>query len=95
MQPCPAHPKGETYAERLAVRPHAALYRRQRWQRLSRRVRSEEMLCRVCKAAGRTRLAAHADHVRPHRGDLALFWDRDNLQALCHECHSAKTRRGE
>ena len=32
------------------------------------------------------------DHIKPHRGDLKLFWDRSNWQALCHRHHSMKTR---
>jgi len=35
------------------------------------------------------------DHRVPHRGDPALFWDKANLQALCHRCHSAKTGTGQ
>jgi len=31
------------------------------------------------------------DHIRDHKGDWALFTDRDNLQSLCHRCHSRKT----
>lgn len=36
-----------------------------------------------------------ADHVKPHRGDAALFWDRDNLQCLCVPCHSRDKQREE
>lgn len=28
------------------------------------------------------------DHIKPHRGDVGLFWDSTNLQSLCHTCHS-------
>ncbi len=28
-----------------------------------------------------------ADHVIPHRGDPTLFWDENNLQTLCKDCH--------
>lgn len=39
--------------------------------------------------------ATLVDHVIPHRGDQTLFWDRErNWQALCRECHDAKTRAG-
>lgn len=36
-----------------------------------------------------------ADHRIPHRGDLNLFWDRDNLQCLCGPCHSGAKQREE
>jgi 5-methylcytosine-specific restriction enzyme A len=29
------------------------------------------------------------DHKKPHRGNLALFWDIENLQALCKSCHDS------
>lgn len=34
---------------------------------------------------------AHVDHITPHNGDPELFYDLDNLQSLCIECHSRKT----
>jgi 5-methylcytosine-specific restriction enzyme A len=27
------------------------------------------------------------DHIKPHRGDEALFWDETNLQTICKSCH--------
>ena len=33
------------------------------------------------------------DHIIPHKGDEALFWDEDNLQSLCTPCHNQKTAR--
>jgi hypothetical protein len=37
--------------------------------------------------------ATEVDHITPHKGDLYLFWDSGNWQALCKECHSQKTAR--
>lgn len=31
------------------------------------------------------------DHVRPHRGDMVLFWDVANWQSLCLSCHNRKS----
>ncbi|MFR3634507.1 MAG: HNH endonuclease [Sutterella sp.] len=31
--------------------------------------------------------------MKPHKGDMALFWDQSNWQPLCHTCHSKKTAR--
>jgi 5-methylcytosine-specific restriction endonuclease McrA len=31
------------------------------------------------------------DHIKPHHGDQKLFWDPKNHQALCTDCHGAKT----
>ena len=35
------------------------------------------------------------DHIRPHAGDAALFFNRANLQALCLACHARKTQAGQ
>ena len=47
---------------------------------------AEHPLCAQCGAP-----SSDLDHVKPHKGDLGLFWDTDNWQALCGKCHSAKT----
>lgn len=31
------------------------------------------------------------DHIIPHRGDMTLFWDKLNWQAMNHVCHNKKT----
>ena len=38
--------------------------------------------------------ATVVDHVIPHRGDRKLFWDEQNWQPLCKECHDKKTGQG-
>lgn len=58
-----------------------------------------EPFCRECTARAardsrpelyRVR-ATDVDHITPHRGDWKLFTDPNNLQSLCHSCHSRKT----
>ena len=49
--------------------------------------------CSVCGVALPRRLMV-VDHVVPHRGDMALFWDRSNWQTLCKACHDRKTASG-
>jgi 5-methylcytosine-specific restriction enzyme A len=36
--------------------------------------------------------ATLVDHVRPHKGDVALFWATDSHQSGCTRCHSAKAK---
>jgi len=48
-------------------------------------------LCTHCLAKGITEPSTVVDHVIPHRGDMRLFWDRSNWQALCKTCHDTKT----
>lgn len=52
-------------------------------------------LCVMCKAEGRVTAATVVDHIKPHRGDMLLFWNRDNWQSLCATCHSARKQRLE
>ena len=34
-------------------------------------------------------MATIADHIKPHHGNEALFYDPDNLQSLCAQCHGS------
>ncbi|MFN9971948.1 MAG: HNH endonuclease, partial [Phycisphaerae bacterium] len=50
-------------------------------------VRREEPVCRICQAA----VATEVDHIVPLRAGGPRL-DRGNLQALCHQCHTWKTK---
>lgn len=90
---CPAHARMREQGRYNADMRH--LYFSARWLRLRAQVLDEQPLCPTCQAERRIEPGTDIDHIVPHRGDLNLFWDRANLQALCHACHSAKTARGE
>lgn len=51
----------------------------------------EHPLCLDCLARGALTPATDVDHVVPHRGDRALFYDQTNWRGLCQRCHSKKT----
>lgn len=61
------------------------------WQKAARAYLAAHPLCVRCMAEGRYTRATVVDHIKPHRGDQTLFWDRDNWQALCKSCHDRKT----
>lgn len=67
------------------------LYYTAAWRELRQIQLIKEPFCRMCAADGRRVYATDVDHIRPHRGDPALFSDAGNLQSLCHSCHSKKT----
>jgi 5-methylcytosine-specific restriction enzyme A len=107
LRPC-AYPNCRTLVVRGRCPTHAVLveatrvnvdvrrwYRTARWARLRRVVLADQPICPPCRAAGRVVATTDVDHVRPHCGDPGLFWDPNNLQALCHVCHTNKTNRGE
>ena len=39
--------------------------------------------------------ASVVDHIKPHKGDKALFWDQANWQPLCASCHSGTKQQLE
>jgi len=47
-----------------------------------------------CYLEQRETPSAQTDHVVPHRGDMRLFWDANNWQALCAECGARKSQAG-
>ena len=48
-----------------------------------------------CYDEARVTLAYQVDHVVPHKGNDALFWDEPgNWQSLCASCGSRKSRAG-
>lgn len=47
--------------------------------------------CDECKRLGRILPAEVVDHIIPHRGDPALFWDTSNWRAMSKRCHDRKT----
>lgn len=52
---------------------------------------AEHPLCKHCKAQGLLTPATIIDHIKPHRGDMVLFWDQNNWQPLCKRHHDIKT----
>ena len=47
----------------------------------------------ICQAPGCNEPATDVDHIVPLRQGGARL-ETNNLQSLCHSCHSRKTRRG-
>lgn len=65
-----------------------------RWQQASKGYLAQHPLCQCpeCdEGRKRLRLASVVDHKIPHRGDMNLFWDRSNWQAMDKACHDKKT----
>jgi 5-methylcytosine-specific restriction protein A len=95
MQPCPDHPKGETYQERIAARPWAALYKEQRWLSMRRRFLDRNPICQCedCRRDGPPQPARVVHHIVAHRGDRGLFYDWNNLMAMSKPCHDRQTAR--
>ncbi|MEW9838087.1 HNH endonuclease signature motif containing protein [Mesorhizobium marinum] len=54
------------------------------WQKARAEFLLQHTGCRYCPEP-----ATLVDHIKPHRGDMRLFWRRSNWQPLCTRCHSS------
>lgn len=66
-----------------------------RWDKARRTFLAEHPLCVMCEREGRVTPATVVDHIKPHRGDQDLFWDRANWQPLCKAHHDSAKQREE
>jgi 5-methylcytosine-specific restriction protein A len=96
-QPCPIHTRKRPESTRpnVGVRRwyHIARWNHPRWG-LRATILTAMPWCAECHTRGHITPAVDVDHILPHQGDPALFWDRANLMALCKQCHARKTARG-
>jgi len=67
------------------------LYTSTRWRRYRVMYLAAHPLCVNYKACHNA--ATVLDHIKDHDGDYELFWNADNHQAMCAECHNKKTGR--
>lgn len=66
-----------------------------RWQKARASFLLKHPLCQMHERLGAVVAATVVDHIVPHRGDSALFWDRSNWQSLCKPCHDRHKQRLE
>lgn len=65
------------------------------WKKARKAWLMEHPLCVECQKQGKVVPATVVDHIKPHKGDVGLFWDRGNWQSLCWSCNSRKAARDE
>ena len=75
--------------------PWHKLYKTGVWLRLRGQQLAAQPVCKYCRKENRVTAACVVDHVIPHKGDEALFFDADNLQSLCKHCHDRHKQRQE
>lgn len=73
------------YFQDKRISPSKLGYNR-KWDHARKEFLKLHPLCVICG-----RPATEVDHIIPHKGSAALFWQSGNWQALCHSCHSKKT----
>ena len=70
-----------------------------RWKLLRAKKLQSNPVCEVCEANNRSTLATEVHHIVPvesvsHELEMRqLMFDYNNLQSLCHSCHSDPHRR--
>lgn len=93
---CPAHVKEvrqRSDAQRGSSAQRGYGYR---WQKASKAYLRAHPLCQCPDCLeGKKQLKPSqvVDHILPHKGYMALFWDSANWQAMNKECHDRKTAR--
>lgn len=88
----PAHLNTESWRADLGTSSTARGYG-YKWQQAREGFLRKHPLCVMCEANGLVRASTVVDHKQAHRGDQALFWDRNNWQALCKPCHDKHAQK--
>ncbi len=103
-------PKCRVKVERGRCEPHRKAFQKERdryrgsaasrgygrrWQKARKGFLARHPLCVTCDLKNIVTAATVVDHIKPHRGNQSLFWDRNNWQALCKPCHDRKTATEE
>jgi 5-methylcytosine-specific restriction endonuclease McrA len=81
-KPSKADPQAAQRAE------DARFYAGSPWRKLRKLKLDHDPLCERCEKAGVTEVAVHVHHIRARKQFPELAMDLDNLEALCHSCHS-------
>ena len=85
---CSKHQDREVnWWDKIPDSPWSYLYRTKKWFTLRDEVLEEQPFCRCGQPA------TEVHHIIPHRGNLELFYDRDNLTSICHKCHVSETSK--
>ena len=97
-----AHSKGETcHAVAKMQKERKARFDQKRptatqrgyngeWAKARKQYLAAHPLCCRCGAPANV-----VDHIKAHKGNHALFWDRFNWQPLCTPCHSGPKQAAE
>ena len=63
-----------------------------KWQKAREGHLRNSPLCVMCQRDGRVTAATVVDHAVPHRGNMEVFWDRENWQSLCKFHHDTEAQ---
>ena len=93
-------PHDRNSSTRIGAEPWQAWYKERKWKALRLKVLARDAY--ICQATGTLCVGEWpapnspvVDHKRQHRGNLALFWDIDNLQTVTKAYHDSVKQKQE
>lgn len=105
MSRCFAYPRGILRFRRpiphmtdhrsAAAQAYRHLYKTSAWRNGRLAFLAQNPLCTRCKANGRTTAATVVNHIKPHKGDLALFFSWENWEPVCKPHHDGLIQSDE
>lgn len=67
-----------------------------RWHKARTAYLRKHPFCVRCLAHGRKGIPSTVvNHIKPHKGDMKLFWDRSNWESVCAVCHNSAIQKFE
>jgi 5-methylcytosine-specific restriction protein A len=89
---CQHHKKESPPPFSSAIRFNEALYKTTQWKQLRKKILNEQPVCFWCGISkDETKLEVH--HRIPPRGNEELFFNENNLMAVCPACHKIITNK--
>jgi len=84
------------------AKQYRKLYSGKIWRTLRQKILARDLYrcqrsgCGLLLTGGRSDVrSAVVHHLSPHKGNLKLFYDPDNLQSVCWSCHSGDIQSEE
>ena len=94
--PAPVGFRRDAHGHSPTAEPWRAWYSTTEWKALRRStIERDGFRCRCCGELEARMSLLVADHIVPHRGDRALFFDPANLQTLRKSCHDGRKQAEE
>lgn len=88
-RPHPLAPRDHRWYDKHARNKDAnSFYHGATWLKLRMMKLHRDPCCEACLADQRITQATHVHHIKPIGTHMELAYDMNNLQSLCHSCHS-------
>jgi 5-methylcytosine-specific restriction protein A len=89
---CDKHKNPKSVPFQNAVRSNELYYNTSRWRGLRKQKINEQPYCSKCGVSSKE-TSLHVHHIVEPRGEENLFFNYENLDVLCENCHRRETAR--